>query len=227
MKNESSSLTKLLHAENIAKKLFQRIEQEKIIQPGKFESQINEEIYSLAKSSFNIEKYWHKRIVRAGKNTLLPYDENPQDLMIQENDVVFLDFGPILEEWEADFGRTYVVGENPKHHKICKDVEIIWNEVSNWVINQSKVSCAQIFEFACEKSREFGWEFGGEIAGHLIGQFPHERIEKGSVGLYIHPNNPLIWPSKNKLGENRTWILEIHIVEKVDGFGAFYEQILR
>jgi Xaa-Pro dipeptidase len=40
-------------------------------------------------------------IVRAGKNTLLPYDENPPDLTIGEDDILFLDLGPVFEQWES------------------------------------------------------------------------------------------------------------------------------
>jgi len=50
--------------------------------------------------------------VRAGRNTLAPYDENPPDLTVAEDDIVFLDLGPVFEELEADFGRTYVVGRS-------------------------------------------------------------------------------------------------------------------
>ncbi len=68
-------------------------------------------------------KYWHKRIVRAGHNTLAPYNENPPDLTVAEDDIVFLDLGPVFEEWEADFGRTYVVGDDPVKQKLCRDIE--------------------------------------------------------------------------------------------------------
>jgi Xaa-Pro dipeptidase len=65
----------------------------------------------------------HKRIVRAGRNTLAPYDENPPDLTVGEDDIIFLDLAPVLEEWEADFGRTYVVGNDPLKHKLRRDIE--------------------------------------------------------------------------------------------------------
>ena len=54
---------------------------------------------------FGVSRHWHKRIVRAGPNTLEPYKQNPPDREITADDIVFLDFGPIFEEWEADFGR--------------------------------------------------------------------------------------------------------------------------
>ena len=99
-----------------------------MIIPGKSEVQINTAIYNLAFELFGIEKYWHKRIVRAGTNTLKPYDDNPPDLILQEDDIVFLDFGPVFEDWEADFGRTYVIGNDPYKHKLKMDIEQAWHE---------------------------------------------------------------------------------------------------
>jgi len=52
--------------------------------------------------------------VRAGENTLQPFKERPPDRVIVADDIVFLDLGPIFEEWEADFGRTFVLGPDPR-----------------------------------------------------------------------------------------------------------------
>ena len=103
-------LSKLIEAEEKASILFEAVIQRGIIAAGKSERQVNEEIFALAFELFGIETYWHKRIVRAGVNTLCPYDENPPDLILREDEILFLDFGPVFEEYEADFGRTYVIG---------------------------------------------------------------------------------------------------------------------
>ena len=68
---------------------------------------------------FGVSRHWHKRIVRAGPNTLQPYRENPPDRVIGADDIVFCDFGPIFEEWEADFGRTFVLGDDPVKLAVC------------------------------------------------------------------------------------------------------------
>ena len=71
--------------------------------------ELTRDIAELGRREFGIERNWHKRIVRAGPNTLAPYDDNPPDLLIGEDDILFLDLGPVFEAWEADFGRTYVL----------------------------------------------------------------------------------------------------------------------
>src|ERR1700677_3849131 len=100
----------LLLAQAKAEQLFREIEQRNLICAGISEKELSEQIYKLAQELFGIKKYWHKRVVRAGVNTLCLYRENPPNLVIQENDLMFLDFGPVFEEWEADFGRTFLLG---------------------------------------------------------------------------------------------------------------------
>lgn len=220
------SLFKLKQAEEIAIKLFEEVERRELISPGKMEMDLNKEVYDLAKELFGIEKHWHKRIVRCGKNTLLPYDQNPPDRVIAYDDILFFDFGPIIENWEADLGRTYVIGNDPLKLKLKQDIESAWNETAGWVRQHSKLSSADLFNYAVEKARTYGWEFGGEIAGHLIGEFPHEKIEKGSYGLYVHPDNEIDLYATDPNGDPRHWILEMHFVDRKNKIGAFYEQLL-
>ena len=98
-KSEEALAAELLDAQRKAKALFAEIQAQSLIRPGAKESEINESIYALAGSMYGVSRYWHKRIVRAGRNTLAPYDENPPDLTVGEDDIVFLDLGPVFEEW--------------------------------------------------------------------------------------------------------------------------------
>ena len=91
----TTALTNLIEAERKAEVLFQEIENRNIVTVGKTESELNKEVFNLAFELFGIKKFWHKRIVRSGKNTLLPYKENPVNLTIQKDDILFFDFGPV------------------------------------------------------------------------------------------------------------------------------------
>jgi len=218
--------TKLQEAEHKAAQLFQTAEQRGLIVAGKTEKQLNLEVFGLAKELFGIEKYWHKRIIRSGPNTLQPYNENPPDLVIQSNDILFFDFGPIFEDWEADFGRTYVIGDDPVKHKLKNDVGLAWEEGKEWFHRQTSLTGAAYYEYVVDLARRYGWTFGGEIAGHLIGQFPHERLESGNYGLYVHPGNHNDMFAPDAAGNARHWILEIHFVDRERQIGGFFEQLL-
>ena len=217
---------KLIEAEQKALQLFNTIEEKKIIAAGKTEKEINTEIFKLADELYGIKKYWHKRIIRAGANTLKPYDENPPDLMVQEDDILFIDFGPIFEDYEADFGRTYVLGNDLQKIKLKNDIEAAWYETKAWFETQTKLSGAEFYQYAVNIAIKYGWEFGGEIAGHLIGQFPHEKLEPQNYGLYIHPENHNDIFALDANGNKRNWILEIHFVNREKEIGGFFEQLL-
>jgi hypothetical protein len=84
----------------------------------------------------------------------------------------------------------------------------------------------KLYQIACEQAREAGWEFGGQIAGHLVGLFPHERIPNDKITLYITKGNEDRMSNLNAEGDKRHWILEIHLVDRERQIGAFYEQLL-
>jgi Xaa-Pro aminopeptidase len=218
----------LINAEELAIQLFNEIENRGLIQAGKSENKLNTEIFELAKEMFGIEKYWHKRIVRAGKNTIFPYRENPADLIIQEEDILFLDFGPVFEDWEADLGKTYVLGENAQMLKMKADVETAWYEgYEFYKKNRNGLIAADFYKFTCDLAKKLGWKFGHIHCGHLIGKFPHERIQGEETLNYIHPENLKSMSDPDKSGNERFWIYEIHLIDKTESFGGFFEQLLR
>jgi Xaa-Pro dipeptidase len=216
----------LLQAQQKADQLFRAVESERIIRAYVLESQINQGIYRLAERMFGISTYWHKRIVRADRNTLAPYDENPPDLMIGEDDIVFLDLGPVFEECEADFGRTFVIGSEPVKLKLRDDIAKAFADGKKYFQEHPDVTGVELFKYAERLAEQYGWEFGGAIAGHLIGQFPHERIPGDKVTLYVHPDNPRRMRSLDANGQERHWILEIHFVDRARQIGGFYEELL-
>jgi methionine aminopeptidase len=147
--------------------------------------------------------------------------------MIQTDDILFFDFGPIIQKWEADLGRTYVIGNESNKLKLKNDIEKAWREVKNWFLLHSEMKACDLYHYAVEKAKEYGWEFGGEIAGHLVGEFPHEKLESGNYDLYIHPMNNLDLFAPDENGNTRHWILELHFIDVSEKIGGFYEQLLK
>jgi hypothetical protein len=222
----SSTKMKLIEAENLAIELFNAAESRNLITAGKSEQQLNSEVFELAGELFGIEKHWHKRIVRSGANTLMPYNENPPDLVLQEDDILFFDFGPIIEDWEADLGRTYVIGNDSMKRKLKNDIEKAWYETKEWFHKQTELTGAELYQFSVAKAEDYGWTFGGPIAGHLIGEFPHERLEPGNYQLYVHPDNHNDMFLPDAKGNKREWILELHFIDREKQIGGFFEQLL-
>jgi Xaa-Pro dipeptidase len=223
---QSSTEKNLLAARAKAELLFQETEQRGYMQPGVSEKELSERIYQLAQELFGIRKYWHKRVVRAGVNTLHPYRENPPNLTIQENDLLFLDLGPVFDEWEADFGRTFLIGEDAHKRKMIDDLDIVFSGTKQCFQENIDITGKQLFEAVVENSNRLGWEYGGPHAGHLIGVFPHEKLLGDDAENYICTDNcePMRAPDIN--GTMRHWILEVHLVDLDRQYGAFYEDLL-
>ena len=223
---EEERVTELRAAQEKAVRLFGEVEARGLIRAGISESQLNQEIYDLAHEMYGISTYWHKRIVRAGANTLLPYAENPPDHIMGEDDILFLDLGPVFEKYEADFGRTFVIGSDPIKLKMRDDVARAFADGKRYFKENPDITASELYAYAVTLAGQYGWEFGGPIAGHLIGQFPHERIAEDKVTLYVHPKSNLGMRFKDELGQSRHWILEIHFVDRERQIGGFFEELL-
>jgi len=218
---------KLIHAQNISIELFNAIEENNLIVQGKTEEQLNTEVCDLAFQKFGIEKHWHKKIVRSGINTLAIYPDNPPNRIIHKDDILFIDLGPIVEGYEADIGRTYVMGKDPNKLKLKRDVESAWYEIREWYQQQTKLKASDLFNYAVLKAKRFGWEFGGEIAGHIVGKYPHEQPEDPkSLELDIHPDNHDNIFLLDADGNPRHWILELQFIDKENEIGGYFEQLL-
>ncbi len=216
----------LLTAEQKAKELFDTVEQRGLMVPGKSEAELSAEIVKIA-GELGIENFWHKKIVRTGVNTLHPYNGDPADRIIEDGDIIFFDFGPIFNGWESDLGRTYVIGNDPLKLKLKKDIEDAWHEANTWYCQQNDLTGAQCFHYLIGLAKKYGWEWGGDIGGHIVGLFPHEQPDDpADLGLDIHPDNHSSIFLPDKQGNKRHWILEIHFIDRINNIGGFFEQLL-
>ena len=126
MRTEDDRAGRLLDAQANAVTLFDEVAARGIITAGQGEQEASDQIRDLANEMFGKTRHWHKRIVRSGPHTLFPYRENPPDRVIEADDIAFADFGPIFEEFEADLGRTYVLGGDPVKHRLAADLPVIF-----------------------------------------------------------------------------------------------------
>jgi Xaa-Pro aminopeptidase len=210
----------------LAQALFDEIAASGMVRPGVTETGLSREIRDLAREQFGARRHWHKRIVRAGPNTLQPYAENPPNRVIGEDDIVFLDLGPVFAEWEADFGRTFVLGDDPVKLRLRDDVAVAFAEGKRHYDTHPEITGAEMYAFAQELAAARGWEYGGPLAGHLVGQFPHARVPGKRALSYIAPDNNTPLRGVDNAGNERHWILEMHFVDRDRAVGGFYEELL-
>jgi Xaa-Pro aminopeptidase len=216
----------LIIAQRKAEALFAAVVDDGLICPGMRESELAAQIHALAKARFGLRRHWHKRLVRSGPNTLLGYHDAPSDRRLEADDVVYLDFGPVFETWEADFGRTYVLGGDPVKHRLVADLAAAFERGKQLYKDTPDLTAGALYDFVAALAAPLGWQFGAPTAGHLIGQFPHERPPPTGRRFSIRHGNPVPLREPDADGRPRHWILEIHFIDRARDIGGFFEELL-
>jgi len=213
-------------AEAFALGLFAAIERDGLLRPGRSESDVEDDIRTLAAREFGVEKHWHRRIVRSGPNSITTAGDHPPVRMIEEDDIVYLDLGPVLGGWEADIGKSYALGNHPRKQALVAELPRQFEKLRAHFRKHPHITGAALYDFAVQSAHEAGWKFGGKIAGHIISEFAHAQIPGAKDLTRIAPlnNAPMSDPDGN--GRPRHWIGEIHLVELDESFGGFYERLL-
>jgi hypothetical protein len=165
-------------------------------------------------SALEMRRGWHHIIVRCGSNTTKDFMERSEPgVVLGENDIFFVDIGPVYGDFEGDAGDTFVFGDDPGHLKAKRDVREIWEIVrAKWLAEQ--VTGVELYEFAVETTEAFGWKLNMDLSGHRLSDYPHSAHYDGplaEVGFTPNPN---------------LWVLEIAIAHPDKTFGAFYEDLL-
>jgi len=217
----------LLAAEARGMALFDAVERAGIVVPGRSEREVDADIFALAERDFAVKVHWHKRVVRTGPNTVCTFYDDPPLRVIAPEDIVYLDLGPVFAEWEADIGRSYALGGDPDKRRLVADLPRIFEIVKAHYQASPDITGAELYAFAQRAAKDAGWLFGGVIAGHIVGEFPHAQRVPGDRDLHrIAPANPKRMREADANGNERHWILEIHLVDEALSYGGFYERLL-
>ncbi|MBS0612392.1 MAG: aminopeptidase P family protein [Proteobacteria bacterium] len=216
----------LLGAQKKAEALFAAVVEEGLIRPGALESELSDKIHALARERFGLKRHWHRRIVRSGPNTLTGYYDDPPDRRMTDDDIVYLDFGPLFEEWEADYGRTYVIGSDPHKRKLAGDLADAHRRGKEFYRRTPDLTAGGLYDFISACAADYGWEFGAPTAGHLVGHFPHETAPQNSTRFSVRHGNPQLLREPDAEGKSRHWILEVHFVDRERQIGGFLEELL-
>jgi Xaa-Pro aminopeptidase len=184
------------------------------IRPGMLEDEAHEAGRQVLKKA-GLLRGWHGIKIRFGRNTLLTFNEPSEPgTVLQDDDIYFVDIGPVLNRCEGDAGDTFAVGNDPDMHRAVRDVRAIFDRVQEkWA--REGVTGPALYAYAEAQSAALGWQLNLDVPGHRIGDFPHEAIFDGALtSAAFTPSNGL-------------WILEIQIRHPTRPFGAFYEDMLR
>ncbi len=157
---------------------------------------------------------WHAPQVRFGRNTLKPFGAPSEaGVVLNDDDIFFLDIGPVWRHFEGDAGATYVVGHDADMLRIAADVRRVFDD-SRLAWQTRGLTGAQLYDFASQRARDLGWELNLDMNGHRLANFPHAAIHKGPLATTeFRPSDGL-------------WVLEIQIRHPTRPISAFYEDLL-
>ena len=207
---EKFDLGKLFQARNTARKITYELAD--LLRPGMTEDDAHK-LYKDLCLKYSIEKQWHPPKLRLGPNTVCNFKDPSVPYVLQEEDIFFIDIGPIIDGHEADYGETFTIGSNSEYKRICEAQRKIFNEVTEYW-KQNGIQGPELYEFAKKRAEADGFILNDNQDGHRIGDFPHHVFFRGGLA-----------ECEEKVIPN-AWILEIHLWDSSKRFGAFYEDIL-
>ncbi|MNR80589.1 Metallopeptidase family M24 [compost metagenome] len=184
-----------------------------LIRPG----MVEEGAVDMAKRTLiasGLDLTWHPTRIRFGSNTMKAMKQASEPgVVLQENDIFFIDMAPRFEAWEGDGGASFVVGKNADYQRCAADAEEIFHAVRKMWLTE-KASGQALYQYAEQQAKQRGWELNFDLPGHRVSDFPHAAIHTGSLADFEAT------PSAMR------WILEIHIRHPEQQYGAFFEDML-
>lgn len=203
-------LAKLLHARDVAREMTYELSS--MFHPGMTEEEAHK-LYKELCLKYPVEKQWHPPKLRFGPNSICNFKDVSVPYSLQEEDIFFIDIGPVIDGHEADYGETFAIGNQHLHKNIALRSKTVFDEVrAFWM--ESKTTGEKLYEFAKKRAEHYGYILNMGSDGHRIGDFPHHIHFKGAL------------PETDEVIIPNAWILEIHLYSKDKKIGAFYEDIL-
>lgn len=157
---------------------------------------------------------WHPTRVRFGRNTIKPMKlASEPGVILQDNDIFFIDIAPRLDAWEGDGGASFVVGQHAGYARCARDAEALFHEMRG-IWKRDRLTGQRLYAEADRIAASMGWELNFDLPGHRVSDFPHATIHTGSLADF------------DASPSGMRWILEIHIRDPQKRFGAFFEDML-
>jgi len=161
-----------------------------------------------------MERIWHTPKIRFGANTLKKFNQKSDaSIVLGDDDIYFIDIGPVFGGHEGDVGATFTTGTDPAKAACAAAAKTLFDDVSRaW--KAEELSGVSLYDYAEKRARELGWVLNLDIQGHRVSDFPHSIYKAGDLGAFERVPVPGVW------------ILEIQIAHPDKPFGAFYEDLL-
>lgn len=157
---------------------------------------------------------WHGIHVRFGINTLKNFGE-PSDpgVVLGEEDIFFIDIGPVWQGHEGDGGDSFVTGGDADMARAVRDVRALFGMARDaWRVD--RLTGQGLYALLDRRAEDLGWRLNLDMSGHRLSDFPHAVKHDGALAGIAYPPSPGLW------------VLEVQIRHPERPFGAFHEDLL-
>lgn len=205
------SLEKMLETRAKAQQAVNRIASQ--VKAGMLEEDANKMVVTTLRE-LGATKAFHKPYIRFGSNTTKTFGADSEPgIRLGDDDIFFIDVGPVWEEYEGDAGDTFFTGSNPEFKRCGVDAKQIFNSVAEkW--KSENATGVELYHHAEQMAKKLGWVLNLDLGGHRLGDFPSGEHYDGPLSeISFHPSPNI-------------WMVEIHIRHPEKQFGAFYEDLL-
>jgi len=205
------SVEKMLEIRAKAQEAVKRIASR--VQVGMLEEDANKIVVDTLRE-MGATKAFHKPYIRFGSNTIITFGaDSVPGVRLGEDDIYFIDIAPVWDGYEGDAGDTFVTGSNPEMKRCAADARKIFEAVDAKWKNESATG-AELYDFAQNMAKDLGWELNMDLGGHRLGDYSSAEHYEGPLHeIAFHPAPNI-------------WMVEIHIRNPQNTFGAFYEDLL-
>lgn len=165
-------------------------------------------------NDLGMERIWHPLHIRFGTNTIKTFRQpSDGDPVLGDDDIYFIDIGPVFRGHEGDVGATFTTGPDPEKNACALAAKTLFEDVRKLWLTQGK-SGPELYDFAAEQAKRMGWILNLDIKGHRVSDFPHAIYKAGDLAEFDGRPDAGIW------------VLEIQIVHPSGAYGAFHEDVL-
>ncbi len=184
-----------------------------LVKVGMLEEEANKLVVDTLRN-MGATKAFHKPYIRFGSNTTKTFGADSEPgVRLGEDDIFFIDVGPVWEGYEGDAGDTFVTGTNPELKRCAVDARRIFDAVEKkW--KTDKATGVELYQCAERMAQDLGWVLNRDLGGHRLGDYPSADHYEGPLSEVTFSPSPNLW------------MVEIHIRHPEQQFGAFYEDLL-
>ncbi|MCZ0983298.1 M24 family metallopeptidase [Streptomyces diastatochromogenes] len=216
----------LREGQRMARHLFTHVMATQVIRPGRSEEEIDNRIALIAREEFGVRAAGlvGRRFVRSGSDTVV--GGRWPERVIGAQDLVVLDFEPLLVPYETGFARTVVLGDGLPHRRLVHDLAVVAAGARDAFRADDSITGRELYAKVRGLAAEAGRSLGVRHCGRLTGTAPAPHAEATRPEVFIGPDNDRPLRRTLEEGWRAHWILQVHLVDGHRGHAAVHTELL-